>query len=691
MAGAPVSAAQLEVGPAASQQASSASPARLEPPPSVPQQRGPHGGGAQRLELDTQGRSVRLDGQPVALTGREYLLMELLLLSRGRLFSRSDLLERLWGLNFAGDARIVDTYVKRVRGKLGQDAVETVRGLGYRCPLQGVASVAQPHLGRLPPEARLLTRLAQRILQVTDSARIVTDVYELLSESHGVRGVSLWTLPTLGQPARSGPSAGMQLPPGGVHAEGRTLAGRDDIALVPLGTGDPAQGPWALLAFWGAAGPQGWSLETKSVLDAVAGLVNPALRLNGEIQRREAAERESRCLNAELEGRVAARTRELARANAQLESLYELAQALAGAGSLPQVLSLGLARLARLAAAPACSLWRLRTGGLSCLAAHAPDGRDLRSALQGQAAAVAGLLLSSVDAETPPLPWPSVSPQGTRVPTRTAAAAGGGRVLLIPLGAGLPEVHALYLEVPDPEAADLEVPDLEVAGKLAGEQQRQLELLEAAAHAFGLAYERQSQALMIERAALSDELTGLPNRRALLSDLSSELSYSQRHRSALTLSLFELADIRTVNARQGFAAGNDLIRALADELRGTLRLEDRVYRLGGALLATLVRAHETGEQETVLARLGELPPRFMEAHAAAGALRLGHATSPGEGGQPSELLRLALTRLEADETPAPPPDFQLPDFQPSESQPPDAQQTARASGAPPDEPGGTHP
>ncbi|WP_425144781.1 winged helix-turn-helix domain-containing protein [Deinococcus sp.] len=603
-------------------------------------------GGSHSLDIDPQERSAFLDGQRIALTSKEYLLIELLFVSRGRLFSRDDILERLWGLEFRGDDRVIDTYVKRVRSKLGPEAIETVRGLGYRCPLPDSANVAQPHLKRLPPEARLLTRLAQRILQVTDSARIIADVYELLRETYGVRGVSLWALPAPGRPAHAGPSAGLALPPGGVHAEGRTLASRDDLALVPLGTGDAAEGPWALLAFWGAAGPNGWPLEVKSVLDAVAGLVNPALRLNGEIQRRQEAEREVRSLNADLEGRVQVRTLELARANADLEALYELAQTLAGAGSLSEVLSLGLSRLARLAGAPACSLWRLRTGGLSCVAAHAPDGRELTSALQGEAsaAAVAALLLRSVDIA----PAAAHLHIPARIPTRSAPLPGGGQVLLIPVGSGLPEVHALYLETPG--VADSSSPSIQVEGGHLG-------LLEAGAHAFGLAFERQRQTLMIERAALNDELTELPNRRALLSDLSSELSYSQRHRSALTLSLFEIADIRTLNARLGFAAGNDLIRALAGELRAALRLEDRVYRLGGALLVTLVRSHEPGEQGAMISRLDALAARLMREQPAADSLRLGHASSPDEAAQPSELLRLALERLESGSAAPPPADL----------------------------------
>ena len=143
------------------------------------------------LDIDLRQRNVYIGGRSVVLTAKEYLLIELLFTSRGRLFGRGDILERVWGLDFFGEERIVDAYVKRLRSKLGAGAVETVRGLGYRCPLPETAGVAQPNLQRLPPEARLLTRLAQRILQVTDPAHIIADVYELLREHYGMPGMRI--------------------------------------------------------------------------------------------------------------------------------------------------------------------------------------------------------------------------------------------------------------------------------------------------------------------------------------------------------------------------------------------------------------------------------------------------------------------------------------------------------------------
>ena len=623
------------------------------------------------LRLDPHGRRVYLDGQVITLTAKEYLLTELLLTAQGRLFGRDDILERVWGLDFPGDARIVDTYVKRLRGKLGAGMIETVRGMGYRCPLSDAlemarSGVAQPHLQRLPPEARLLTRLAQRILQVSGPLHIIAEVYALLREQYGVQGVSLWSLPGHERLAHAGQEFTLT---GLAAGRGGAAAGSGPLALIPLGSAlsaEPAtalpagqepcqnsQEPWALLAFWGGqttqnqtaqnqttqnqtdrgrlnqdqAAQSGWPVEVRSALDAVAGLVNPALRLNGEIRRREQAEGELRSLNLDLERRVRARTSELARVNADLAALYGLAQQLAGAVNLQEVLARGLSLLAGLAGASVCSLWRLYPSGLNCLAAYSPGHHDLTQKTQEEAASLASLLRQSVACTS------SLS-----VLTRSATLPGGRQVLLIPVAAGLPEVHALHLELP-------------------GELPADLGLIDAAARAFGLALERQMQTLMLEHAALSDELTGLPNRRALLADLSAELSYSQRHRTSLTLSLFEIADIRTVNRKSGFAGGNDLIRALADGLGGTLRTEDQVYRLGGALLATLVRSVDAQESRALAARLDAYALSFELSVAAPGSaapshiaprrsvLRISHVSAPDETAGLSDLLYLALERL----------------------------------------------
>ncbi|WP_407569424.1 response regulator transcription factor [Deinococcus altitudinis] len=90
--------------------------------------------GSGRGLLDTSARTVRWDGAEVAVTGREYALLETLLHGRGRWFTREELLSRVWGLDFGGEARIVDVYVRYLRRKLAPEAIQSERGRGYRAP-----------------------------------------------------------------------------------------------------------------------------------------------------------------------------------------------------------------------------------------------------------------------------------------------------------------------------------------------------------------------------------------------------------------------------------------------------------------------------------------------------------------------------------------------------------------------------
>lgn len=83
-----------------------------------------------RLELDQ--RTCRVDNAPVELTRREFDLLVELLKAPGRVFTREILLNRIWGYDFLGNERIVDSHIKNLRKKLNCDCIETVRGMGYR-------------------------------------------------------------------------------------------------------------------------------------------------------------------------------------------------------------------------------------------------------------------------------------------------------------------------------------------------------------------------------------------------------------------------------------------------------------------------------------------------------------------------------------------------------------------------------
>ena len=84
------------------------------------------------LDIDPLGMVVRRDGEEVSLTPTEYRLLLMLAENAGIVLSRERLLEEVWGYLWAGDTRLVDMHVRRLRGKIGHEAIETVRGAGYK-------------------------------------------------------------------------------------------------------------------------------------------------------------------------------------------------------------------------------------------------------------------------------------------------------------------------------------------------------------------------------------------------------------------------------------------------------------------------------------------------------------------------------------------------------------------------------
>ncbi|MFG2293590.1 two-component system response regulator CseB [Streptomyces sp. NPDC048603] len=84
------------------------------------------------LEVDTEGMEVRRSGAPVALTPTEMRLLLEFSSAPGTVLSRDRLLERVWDYDWGGDTRVVDVHVQRLRTKIGQDRIETVRGFGYK-------------------------------------------------------------------------------------------------------------------------------------------------------------------------------------------------------------------------------------------------------------------------------------------------------------------------------------------------------------------------------------------------------------------------------------------------------------------------------------------------------------------------------------------------------------------------------
>jgi two-component system OmpR family response regulator len=87
-----------------------------------------------RVEVDLTGRAVWLDGLTVDLTGREWTLLEALVLRTGRIVSKLELESLVIGLEGDVNSNLLEVYISKLRHKLGRELIETVRGLGYRIP-----------------------------------------------------------------------------------------------------------------------------------------------------------------------------------------------------------------------------------------------------------------------------------------------------------------------------------------------------------------------------------------------------------------------------------------------------------------------------------------------------------------------------------------------------------------------------
>lgn len=86
------------------------------------------------LTIDPVGRVVRVDGVPVDLTYTEFELLSYLANNAGIALSRDRILDSVWRYDYYGDARTIDTHIKKLRSKLGRagDCIRTIRGVGYK-------------------------------------------------------------------------------------------------------------------------------------------------------------------------------------------------------------------------------------------------------------------------------------------------------------------------------------------------------------------------------------------------------------------------------------------------------------------------------------------------------------------------------------------------------------------------------
>ncbi|MYS37914.1 DNA-binding response OmpR family regulator [Streptomyces sp. KhCrAH-43] len=84
------------------------------------------------LRMETAARRVHLGGDEIALTAKEFAVLEQLALRAGQVVSKAEILEHVWDFAYDGDPNIVEVYVSTLRRKLGAAAIRTVRGAGYR-------------------------------------------------------------------------------------------------------------------------------------------------------------------------------------------------------------------------------------------------------------------------------------------------------------------------------------------------------------------------------------------------------------------------------------------------------------------------------------------------------------------------------------------------------------------------------
>ena len=86
------------------------------------------------IEIDKEGRTIKVDGKPIELSLREYELLKYLLDNENIALSRDKILNNVWNYDYYGDSRTIDSHVKKIRHKLGKKGkyIKTMRGIGYK-------------------------------------------------------------------------------------------------------------------------------------------------------------------------------------------------------------------------------------------------------------------------------------------------------------------------------------------------------------------------------------------------------------------------------------------------------------------------------------------------------------------------------------------------------------------------------
>jgi two-component system, OmpR family, response regulator VanR len=86
----------------------------------------------EEIHMDVDAYKVYVDENEIELTTKEFEILKMLLENRGKVLSREVMLDKLWGYEYYGDARVIDTHIKNIRQKTGIQYIKTVKGIGYK-------------------------------------------------------------------------------------------------------------------------------------------------------------------------------------------------------------------------------------------------------------------------------------------------------------------------------------------------------------------------------------------------------------------------------------------------------------------------------------------------------------------------------------------------------------------------------
>lgn len=86
------------------------------------------------IEMDVNAHMVKVDGEPIELSFKEFELLHYFVMNQGVALSREKILNNVWNYDYFGDARTIDTHVKKLRSKMGEkgDLIKTIWGMGYK-------------------------------------------------------------------------------------------------------------------------------------------------------------------------------------------------------------------------------------------------------------------------------------------------------------------------------------------------------------------------------------------------------------------------------------------------------------------------------------------------------------------------------------------------------------------------------